>query len=181
MTIKILNIPSKLPECNLPNKIIKHCNQYKDTYMRKASLFAWFCLSKYIDLNKVQFSKNGKPTLIGNSKYFSLSHSFNKVAIAICSKPIGIDIEKCIPLSIASPLASRLLKGKNLQQYHNAKDQSLWFTKYWTKYEAYHKLNDSKFELKLFFKKINDQIVTKVFIDDYKQKFVYTYIVKKSS
>lgn len=170
--VKVFDVPTKLPKCNLPLHIVKHCNQYKDTYTRQASTYAWMCLSKYIDLNNVKFTKNGKPYISGNKKYFSLSHSFNKVAIAVCNKPIGIDIEKILPLGIVSPLASRLLKGKDLKAYHNAKDQSLWFTKYWTKYEAFNKLKGDK----LSFKSFNCRICNKTTIIQKDKQFILTYI-----
>ena len=173
LVVKVFNVPTKLPKCNLPLHIAKHCNLYKDTYTKQASTYAWMCLSKYIDLNKVKFTINGKPYLVGNKKYFSLSHSFNKVAIAICDQPIGIDIEKIIPLGLVSPLASRLLKGQDLKAYHNAKDQSLWFTKYWTKYEAFNKLKGDKLSFKSFKRKIEAKIAIKT-VD--KQSFILTYI-----
>lgn len=176
LIVKVFDVPGKLPNCKLPLHIVKHCNQYKDKYTRQSSTYAWMCLSKYIDFSKIKFTKNGKPYLIGNKKYFSLSHSFNKVVIAICDKPIGIDIEKIIPLSIVSPLASRLLKGNDLKAYHNAKDQSLWFTKYWTKYESYNKLVGGRLSFKTFNIKIKHQINTKLITDNNKQKFVLTYV-----
>lgn len=173
LIVKVFNVPSKLPKCKLPKHILKHCNQYKDTYTRQASTYAWQSLSKYIDVNKVKFTKNGKPYLVGNKKYFSLSHSFNKVAIAIYNQPIGIDIERVIPFGIVSPLASRLLKGKELKDYHNAKNQSLWFTKYWTKYEAYNKLLGDRLSFETFKQKIIKNTKTKCL---YKNSFVLTYV-----
>ncbi|XQP54984.1 MAG: 4'-phosphopantetheinyl transferase family protein [Mycoplasmoidaceae bacterium] len=178
LTIKVFDIPTKLHKCNLPFNIVEHCNQYKDTYTRHASTFAWMCLSKYIDLRKVKFTQNGKPYIVGIKKYFSLSHSFDKVAIAICDKPIGIDIEKTLPLGIASSLASRVLKGRDLTSYHNAKDQSLWFTKYWTKYEAFNKLKGDKLTLKSFGYKIKNKTITKTIRN---KQFVLTYILKKKN
>lgn len=174
LIIKVFNVPAKLPKYNLPFNIVGHCNQYKDTYTRQSSIYAWMCLSKYIDLSKVKFTNNGKPYIIGNKKYFSLSHSFDKVAIAICNKPIGIDIEKILPLGIVSPLASRLLNGKDLTLYRNAKDQSLWFTKHWTKYEAFNKLKGDKLTFKSFTHKIKNKLVTKMIQN---KQFVLTYII----
>lgn len=142
--VKVLEIPKTLPKHSLPTNIVDHCNIYKEEIMRHASLFAWISLSKYIDLTKVKFSKNGKPYLVGNKQYFSLSHSHEVIAIAVSNKPIGIDIESVLPSNIASLLASRLLTGKDLESYYKAKDRALWFTKYWTQHEAYLKLKDDQ-------------------------------------
>lgn len=159
--VKVLKIPKVLPKHNLPINIVKHCNIYKEESMKHASLFAWITLSKYIDLKKVRFSKNGKPYLLGNKQYFSLSHTHEMIAIAINNKPIGIDIEYIIPSNISSMLASRLLEGKQLQSYYKAKDRPIWFTKYWTQHEAYIKLIDAKFNFNSLKHKLNCSIQTK--------------------
>ena len=161
MIVKVLKIPSKLPKHNLPNHIVKHCNRYKEERLKQASLFAWIKLSKYIDVAKVKFSKNGKPYLIDNKKYFSLSHSFNLIAIAIDNKPIGIDIEMLLPSNIASMLANRLLSGSKLIAYYKAKDREVWFTKYWTKYEAFCKLKDKPFNFNCFKHRLNGKFNSK--------------------
>lgn len=83
------------------------------------------CLSKYINLGKVTFKKDGKPILNIKNKYFSLSHSYNKIAIAINDKPIGIDIEKKITISMASSIAPKILRGSDLSKYKESKDQCL--------------------------------------------------------
>lgn len=161
MIVKTFNIPSVLPKAKLPSSILKHCNQYKDKYANQASLFAWSCLAKYVDLTKVKFNENGKPYLAGNEKYISLSHSLNMVAIAISNKPIGIDIETIIPLTVVRQLAQRLLDKKQLAQYFKAKDNCAWFTKYWTQHEAYIKMLGDKVTFSSFNQKINATIKTK--------------------
>ena len=145
---KVLQIPTKLPKCRLPINIVGHCNIYKEASAKHASLFAWITLSKYIDLSKVKFSKNGKPYLEGNKKYFSLSHTHQMVAIAINNKPVGIDIEYILPNNICSMLAFKLLNKKQLHSYFQSKDRAIWFTKYWTQHEAYLKLTENTFNFK---------------------------------
>lgn len=41
----------------------------------------------------IKRTENGKPYITGNPLYFSLSHSHDHAVIALCDKPIGIDIE----------------------------------------------------------------------------------------
>ncbi len=38
-------------------------------------------------------TQNGQPYLDGNPLYFSLTHSGNAAAIALCDKPVGVDME----------------------------------------------------------------------------------------
>lgn len=138
--IKVFDIPKTLPKCVLPKHIHSHCYLYKEAKSRKSSLFAWMCLSKYVDLNKVRFAESGRPYSINNDQYFSLSHSNNKVAIAIYNKPIGIDIELVKPNKL---LAKRLLTKQEYKEYLTTTKPDLWFAKYWTKYEAQIKLGVS--------------------------------------
>ena len=41
----------------------------------------------------IKRTQNGKPYIEGNPLYFSLSHSADRALIAICDKPVGIDLE----------------------------------------------------------------------------------------
>lgn len=157
---KVYSIPNKLPKGNLPGKILKHCEAYKNKQALFASKFAWLCLGKYIDLKKVKFNKNGKPFLALNKKYFSLSHSFNKVAIAISDKPVGIDIESVMPISIVRVLAKRLLNEKELNEYFRARNPMVWFCKYWTQHEAYIKLTGDKVTFESFKQRIECSVKT---------------------
>lgn len=161
MIVKVLDVKTKQKNYVLPAHILKHCKQYQEKRVQQASLFAWSQLGKYINLKQVKFTKNNKPYLTNNTKYFSLSHSFNKIAFVIDNKPIGIDIEAILPFDITRMLAQRLLDQKQLKEYHNAKDNQLWFTKYWTKYEAYTKLLGDKLTFNSFKEKIKAKITTK--------------------
>lgn len=80
-------------------------------------------IKKYTDLpvNKILFKKNiyGKPSLICNSIFFNISHTYNKSIIALTSEcEIGIDIEyvnnnfnidEIINYSLAPPEKEKLL------------------------------------------------------------------------
>lgn len=176
--IKILDIPIKLPKHNLPSNIVKHCNVYKEAAVKHASLFAWLSLAKYVDVSKVKFNENGKPYLIGNKKYISLSHSFNKVAIAIDTKPIGIDIDVPLPLPMVRMMAQRVLNEKQRKQYFAAKDQGLWFAKYWTQHEAYLKMIGGKFTFNSLKENVKGIVSTKI-IKDKNNRIYVVSIIKK--
>lgn len=157
MFVRTFNIPKYFKTPTLPKNILSHCNQYKDKHMKKVSLFTWWCLSQYIDLSNVIFNDNGKPLLSCN-KFISLSHSLNMVAIAIDDKPIGVDIEACIPENIANVLATRLLNEKDYKSFSNAKSKSLWFTEYWTIHEAYIKMIGEKITFNSFRQEVKADI-----------------------
>ncbi len=42
---------------------------------------------------EIKRTENGKPYIVGNPLYFSLSHSADHAFIALCDKPVGIDTE----------------------------------------------------------------------------------------
>lgn len=42
---------------------------------------------------EIKRTDNGKPYVVGNPLYFSLSHSRDHAVIALCDKPVGIDTE----------------------------------------------------------------------------------------
>lgn len=172
--VKVLDIPKKLSPYNLPSSILKHCNLYKDEKAKNSSIFAWDTLGKYIDLTKVKFNENGKPYSLDKNVYFSLSHSLNKIAIAVSNKPIGIDIETLLPLTICRSLAQRLLNEKQLNNYFKAKDREIWFTKYWTQHEAYIKLNGDAINLKNLQQDVEGSVETKQIKDNHNIYFVST-------
>ncbi|MBQ0045658.1 MAG: hypothetical protein KBS35_02095 [Mycoplasma sp.] len=176
--IKVLDIPKTVSSDTLPQNILKHCNEYKEEAVKKSSHFAWLSLSKYIDLTKVKFSKDGKPYILDNRKYFSLSHSFSKVAIAVSDKPIGVDIETILPSGICAALAQRVLVGRQLQAYLKAKDREVWMTKHWVKYEAYTKLVGGKLAFSSFKEQIKGKVQIKRIIGKDK-RFYYLAVCKK--
>lgn len=159
--VLIIDANGKQPNVVLPPNIQKHCNQYKDNKLKQTSLLAWKNLDKHIDLTKVKFNENGKPYILGNKVCFSLSHSLDLIALAISDKPIGIDVETIMPLPIVRQLAQRLLNKKQLSLYYKAKDNCVWFAKYWTQHEAHIKLNGDSISLANFKKELRCNIETK--------------------
>ena len=50
-------------------------------------------LSRKLSPFTIRRTPNGKPYIEGNPLYFSVSHSYNHAVIALCDKPVGIDLE----------------------------------------------------------------------------------------
>lgn len=115
-------------EHNLPKNIVDYIND-KRGENNKDSLYAWNLLQKLtnVDLRSVTFLKSGKPILKGFN--FSISHSYNYVAIAFTKADanIGIDLEKIRDkdLTFLSKLASKF----------SNKDTPILF-RLWTEHEA---------------------------------------------
>ncbi len=89
------------------------------------------------------FSERGKPYLTDGDLYFSISHSYPFVAAAVSEKPVGIDIEKMDE--------SRRKGWKEIaQSRYGSKHGKAWaelgdfaaFLSYFTRAEAYSKMND---------------------------------------
>ena len=58
-------------------------------------------IRKKIEILSANYAKNfqiattpsGKPYIVGNPFYFSVTHSFDRAMIALCDAPVGIDLE----------------------------------------------------------------------------------------
>ncbi len=57
---------------------------------RKAEILIERKLGTAFEINR---TANGKPYIVGNQLYFSLARSLDHAVIALCDKPVGIDIE----------------------------------------------------------------------------------------
>ncbi len=102
--------------------------------------------------NKENFDiviKNDKPCLKDNFIYFSISHSYDIVAICFDFKPVGFDIEH--------------IKERNLQKISKRYKRDFAdlksFYNFWTEYEAKYKLQSLSKETKTF-DFLNDYIAT---------------------
>lgn len=80
--------------------IIKKFVNIDINYKSKQTIIGWWILVKLL-LGKIgekdisfNTSKYGKPYLLGNKLYFNISHSKQKVAVALSNGEVGIDIEK---------------------------------------------------------------------------------------
>lgn len=79
-------------------------------------------------------TENGKPYLEGNPLFFSLSHSKDRAVIAVCDKPVGIDIEINADRNFKAVLSRFPETEKN--EIAGAED----FLKHWVVREAYIKM-----------------------------------------
>ena len=131
MSNAIFYIVKKTPisfEHNLPKNIVDYIND-KRGENNKDSLYAWNLLQKLTnaDFKSVTFLKSGKPIIKGLN--FSISHSYNYVAIAFTKSNanFGIDLEKIRDkdLSFLSKLASKF----------SNKDTPILF-RLWTEHES---------------------------------------------
>ncbi len=85
---------------------------------------------------------NGKPYLIGQTLYFNLSHSQDRMALAVSKLDrIGVDIEALAPRSGLHKLAQRCLSAAEFEGWSQtppAQQLSLFYS-LWTQKEAFMK------------------------------------------
>lgn len=84
---------------------------------------------------RIQDGRHGKPFLLKHDNiHFNISHSKNVVAVAVCDRPVGIDIEHIVPWR--EPLARRICTPDEWEQLQRADDREAALTKLWTQKEA---------------------------------------------
>lgn len=89
---------------NLSASRKSHIDKMKKKNAKKCSLMATHiinCLLIKLGAHNVlvETDEKGKPYLSGSDMFISISHSFDMVACAVGSSPVGIDIEKIKPVS----------------------------------------------------------------------------------
>ncbi|MBQ2967332.1 MAG: 4'-phosphopantetheinyl transferase superfamily protein [Clostridia bacterium] len=97
------------------------------------------------DKMEISETEKGKPFVLDFPLYFSISHSGDMVAVAISDTEIGIDIQKCRPVSVN--LVKRVCKanelsyvlGKMPEKEPLSDVQMERFFEIWTAKEAYFK------------------------------------------
>lgn len=168
----------------LPLVVIKHVNQYKNKQAKSTSKLAWQCLNHLLrknyktDLKTLSFNKKGKPFLKNKKIYFSLSHSFDMIAIAISNSWVGIDVEKIINKKYANLLAEKMLNSGQKQKYITSKNKLEYLTKVWTQRETIVKLNGCDINIVRDIKCIYTFNTLKI-TDAKKQKYYVSCINKK--
>ena len=151
------------------------------------SLFAEF-LARYVAIQHLKVTSNdlmmlcsshGKPYFLGFENFhFNLSHSGEFVVCAISDSPVGIDVEKIIPLDIRL-MASNYSLSEQADLYRQKPETELsYFYELWTLKESFIKKSGEglskqldSFSIKIFNDGISincDDITTKsVFFKQY--------------
>lgn len=94
------------------------------------------CPELALPLN-IQLGQYGKPFCEELPICFSLSHSGNFSACAVCETEIGLDIQK--PSCFKENLAKRYFTLTEREYIYNSEDRDKAFTKIWTMKESYIK------------------------------------------
>ena len=89
----------------------------------------------------IQISPEGKPYLMGNPVYFSISHSYPLVTCVICETPVGVDIEKIRPIAGNPERFCTKEECDYLNTAKNKEDYDERLITLWTKKEALFKIN----------------------------------------
>lgn len=63
--------------------------------LKNSEAFAKEIFSSFYRMHEPKFYRNdhGKPFLVGDKLFFSLSHSFDTIALAVSESPVGLDVE----------------------------------------------------------------------------------------
>ncbi len=88
-------------------------------------------------LPKLGWTESGKPFFAEGGGFCSLSHTDTGAAAAVCSRPVGIDLQTVMPLQ--KRLLERVCVPEEVQYCLNTdypEEQNLRFTRVWTAKEA---------------------------------------------
>lgn len=102
------------------------------------SLIAGLMIRRSIGDTPVVFGDHGKPYAADNSRYFSVSHSGDLVAVAVDTAEVGMDAEE-LPDDNRLRIADRFYHANERGYVHAAEDQPRAFCRVWTRKEAYLK------------------------------------------
>ncbi len=96
-------------------------------YNGKSAIFVKLCLKQLYKKDFDLYYNNGKPFVVNEEIFISISHTGKDIVIAISEKEVGIDIEQ-IKLRNYQKIADKFLKKKvsSLDEFYCE----------WTKYEA---------------------------------------------
>lgn len=161
-------------------------SKYNDSKMKEISLKAWSYLYQIlindynININDINiiYNEYNKPYLLNNNLYFNISHSYNIIAIIISDKECGIDIEYIDESRNIDKVIPKIFSESQLFQYQNTNDKITYFYETWTKKEAYFKMLGTGIKLNELNDEIDLQNVNTKIIQDNKQKYCLSYIIK---
>lgn len=105
---------------------------------KKITIVEYFLLKSLLKFNSFpdfSYTKNGKPFLDGF--HFSISHSGSVLVVAVGARELGVDIEK---ITFKPNVAKYCFSPRELKRLNKSHDKPLFFTKIFTKKEAFIKL-----------------------------------------
>ena len=135
---------------SIRNEMIERC---ADPLVKRQRYCVWQLLDyalkqtvgKGVDGMSFNVDVNGKWSCDGDVN-FSLSHSGNLVAVAVCDTPVGIDVERLDTSRFNERLARRILTDGELTLYNNVppEERPQALVKAWTQKEAIFKRDGGK-------------------------------------
>lgn len=136
----------------LPHIAPCYAAKYRNTKIRRDALqelTAGYLLWKYLGVSKdeqLTYNACGKPGLSSGTAFFNLSHSGDKVVLAISGCDIGVDIEMIMDCHEATvkKMFSEQQQEELRELEGTAKNEK--FTEMWTAHEAMLKLKGTGFE-----------------------------------
>jgi 4'-phosphopantetheinyl transferase len=113
---------------------------------RASRRFLRTVLSHYVDAepSQIRFATNrdGKPILDPPADvHFSASHSGTMCVVAVCSEPVGVDIEEIAPQRLDDRVAVRVMTPREHEAFTKlpASEKVEAFFRLWTRKESYAK------------------------------------------
>lgn len=108
--------------------------QFPDRVMSVVAGSCMESLAESLDTEIVR-SPNGKPVFGRDDMHLSVSHSGGLVAVAWSDMPVGVDLQRIVPMG---NIADRILSPKERDMMTDRSDRSL--VRVWTRKESYVKL-----------------------------------------
>ena len=93
-------------------------------------------------LSKMPLKKGDDGKWVADDCFFSLSHCDGVVAVAVSRKPVGVDVEKITDKM--EKIKTKFLTEKELCQYVEQTDKSLYLAEKWTQKESIFKQHGGK-------------------------------------
>lgn len=136
----------------LPHITPCYAARYRNTKIRRDALqelTAGYLLKEHLKVNRdeqLTYNACHKPGLASGTAFFNLSHSGDKVVLAIAGCEVGVDIEKIMDFHEATvkKMYSEMQQEELSKLEGTAKNEK--FTEMWTAHEAVLKLKGTGFE-----------------------------------
>lgn len=95
--------------------------------------------------SQIRYHTYGKPYLADGKCYFNLSHSENYCVLAVADCEVGVDIEK--KLLFHQAVAAKVFTRDEMKKVSqlNGDEKNRYYTKIWTKHEAFLKAEGTGF------------------------------------